>query len=268
MSQTNLNYTGQRLDDSGLLYYHARYYNPAIGRFISADSVVPGNAAGEMDGIALRPLTVDFHESGFVSTLNQENQQPFWFQMSDKQRQDVGDPWGPTNPQSLNRYSYVLNNTMHWTDPSGHATRCFKPGCAGTVYNDTDHSIWVVGSMAGPCNDGHEGVCENVLVEVPTGKSSADVGVYDADAIALSPVNEGQVQGAKLYDFERAHVVSDRDGKVTVVYYNNDPVLAFILRTKDGYTNGWPGYEGKNSRVRGWGIEHIKRVDQDIASTE
>jgi len=27
---------------------------------------------------------------------------------------------GPTNPQSLNRYSYVLNNPMKYTDPSGH----------------------------------------------------------------------------------------------------------------------------------------------------
>ena len=32
VSQTSLNYTGQRLDDSGLLYYHARYYDPALGR--------------------------------------------------------------------------------------------------------------------------------------------------------------------------------------------------------------------------------------------
>jgi RHS repeat-associated protein len=39
---TSLNYTGQRLDGTGLLYYHARYYDPALGRFLSADSVVPG----------------------------------------------------------------------------------------------------------------------------------------------------------------------------------------------------------------------------------
>jgi RHS repeat-associated protein len=41
ISQTTLNYTGQRLDGTGLLYYHARYYDPALGRFISPDSVVP-----------------------------------------------------------------------------------------------------------------------------------------------------------------------------------------------------------------------------------
>ncbi len=27
----------------------------------------------------------------------------------------------PGNPQALNRYAYVLNNTLRYTDPSGHA---------------------------------------------------------------------------------------------------------------------------------------------------
>jgi RHS repeat-associated protein len=34
-------YTGQRLDTTDLYYYGARYYDPAIGRFISADTIVP-----------------------------------------------------------------------------------------------------------------------------------------------------------------------------------------------------------------------------------
>ena len=60
-------FTGQRLDDTGLYYYNARYYDPLIGRFISADSIVS-----------------DFK-----------------------------------NPQAFNRYSYVLNNPLKYTDPSG-----------------------------------------------------------------------------------------------------------------------------------------------------
>lgn len=120
LPQTTLGFTGQRRDGTGLLYYHARMYDPVLARFVSADSVVPSNASGNLGGIALKPLTVDFHEVGFGATLNGENGQPFWFQLSDQQRQHAGDPWGPANPQALNRYSYVLNSPLRWTDPSGH----------------------------------------------------------------------------------------------------------------------------------------------------
>jgi len=40
--QTDVGYTGQRdVVGTGLMYYHARYYHPALGRFISADTIVP-----------------------------------------------------------------------------------------------------------------------------------------------------------------------------------------------------------------------------------
>jgi len=59
--------TGKELDDTGLNYFGARYYDGEIGRFISADSV----------------------EGNFE------------------------------NPQTLNRYSFVLNNPLKYVDPSG-----------------------------------------------------------------------------------------------------------------------------------------------------
>ncbi len=66
---TDYTFTGQKLDAStGLMYYGARYYDAAIGRFAQPDSIVPN----------------------------------------------------PYNPQSLNRYSYALNNPVKYTDPSGH----------------------------------------------------------------------------------------------------------------------------------------------------
>lgn len=37
---TDKQFTGQRLEGTSLYYYDARYYDPAIGRFISADTVV------------------------------------------------------------------------------------------------------------------------------------------------------------------------------------------------------------------------------------
>ncbi|MEZ4707371.1 MAG: RHS repeat-associated core domain-containing protein [Caldilineaceae bacterium] len=38
---TSMDYTGQRRDGSGLLYFQARYYDPAVGVFVSPDSIVP-----------------------------------------------------------------------------------------------------------------------------------------------------------------------------------------------------------------------------------
>jgi hypothetical protein len=73
-----------------------------------------------MHGVAVTPLTVDFHESGFRSKLNSESKAPFWFQMNGDARQQHGSPMGPANPQALNRYSYVQNNPLKYTDPTGH----------------------------------------------------------------------------------------------------------------------------------------------------
>ena len=120
VSATSLNYTGQRLDSTGLLDYHARLYDPALARFVSADSVVPSSASGGLDGVALKGLTTDFHEPGFVATLNGENALGFWFDLSGEAKRNAGVPWGPANPQALNRYSSVLNAPVKATDPSGH----------------------------------------------------------------------------------------------------------------------------------------------------
>ena len=40
--QTDHTFTGQKRDATGLMYYNARYYDPALGTFDSPDSVVPG----------------------------------------------------------------------------------------------------------------------------------------------------------------------------------------------------------------------------------
>lgn len=47
-SPTTMQYTGQRLESSlGLLFYNSRWYDPAAGRFIQADSIVPGGVQGQ-----------------------------------------------------------------------------------------------------------------------------------------------------------------------------------------------------------------------------
>jgi RHS repeat-associated protein len=62
-------FNGEIVDDTNLQYLGARSYDVTLGRFVSADPVVPN----------------------------------------------------PANPQSLNRYSYVLNNPLRYTDPTGYS---------------------------------------------------------------------------------------------------------------------------------------------------
>jgi RHS repeat-associated protein len=100
-----LNYTGQQLDGTGLLYYHARYYDANLGRFISADRLVPD----------------------------------------------------PNDPQDFNRYSYVKNNPVLHTDPTGHVApiRCPPPDCRMrddiSQWSDTAKNLAVAGCFVLGC---------------------------------------------------------------------------------------------------------------------
>lgn len=130
INSTSLNYTGRHLDETGLLYYIARYYDPELSRFVSPDSIVPGIADGKGGSAASvgmaqnHNLTVDFHESEFANEIKEEHTQirekGFWFQRSEDERRDEKDSWGPLNPQTLNRYAYTLNNPVRYNDPTGH----------------------------------------------------------------------------------------------------------------------------------------------------
>jgi RHS repeat-associated protein len=95
---TTNRFTGQRQESavgggSGLYFYNARWYDPALGRFVSADTIVPE----------------------------------------------------PGNPQAWNRYSYVLNSPLRYTDPTGHSY--YDPGCDCMVQtheteNENPELLW------------------------------------------------------------------------------------------------------------------------------
>jgi hypothetical protein len=104
---------------------NSRWYDPALGRFTSPDSILPGvgesgnpNAVGYLGAATYSPLTVDYHESQFLNQLNLENR----FRLQDP---TFRLPPIPTNSLAFDRYAYSLNNPIRYTDPSGHC-----PGCA------------------------------------------------------------------------------------------------------------------------------------------
>jgi RHS repeat-associated protein len=102
---TTKEFTGQRLDSTGLYYYNARYYDPAIGRFISADALSQRAPVGAYIQLS---LSVSYSETSVLIQFNQA-------QREHKYHKD-----GLYNPQLLNRYSYAVNNPMKYTDPTGH----------------------------------------------------------------------------------------------------------------------------------------------------
>jgi RHS repeat-associated protein len=66
---TSYRYTGQRIEQSlGIYFYNSRFYDPQVGRFAQADTVIPN----------------------------------------------------PGDPASFDRYAYVRNNPLRYTDPTGH----------------------------------------------------------------------------------------------------------------------------------------------------
>ncbi len=86
-SPTTYQFTGQRIErDLGLYFYNARWYDPQLGRFIQADTIVPGGVQG------------------------------------------------------LDRYAYVGNNPLRYTDPSGHQI-CDPDGYCGN-YVSIDAQLW------------------------------------------------------------------------------------------------------------------------------
>ncbi len=118
----------------------ARYYNPLIGRFITADTIVPG----------------------------------------------------PHNPQSLNRYSYCLNNPVNRIDPSGHwswkkfwnsfagafvgAAAAVLLGPAGFALVGTTMAGIIGGSLGGAITGGLEGGWKGMLIGAAAGGALGGLG--------------------------------------------------------------------------------------------
>jgi hypothetical protein len=160
-----------------LYWYNSRWYDPLIGRFIQADTIV----------------------------------------------------LGPGNPQALNRYSYVLNNPLRYTDPTGHFTddaiRAYLQGLYGDAWEQywnawqADKGWWgLLGKAQGgdtlyrysfddtgrPSVDSYqfEGEGQTLLTGLSTGKGShTDVGlnnVYANKGVGLAGIHVNKNLGVEF----------------------------------------------------------------------
>ena len=118
---TTYKFTGQRQEGYiNLYWFNSRWYDPALGRFVSPDPIVPGvgeggnpGAVGYLGEYTYSALTVDYHEGQFLAQLNAENNAKI---------QDPGIKLAPvpTITIAFDRYAYSVNNPVGYVDPSGH----------------------------------------------------------------------------------------------------------------------------------------------------
>jgi hypothetical protein len=123
-----------------------------------------------------------------LAQLNAENAftlaHGHWPQLSAAEKRDAKINRGPLNPQQLNRYSYVLNNPLKYTDPDGHDADCAEDfsSCEGAeVVNTSSIDIFVHGERINSETD----LIEEVTVLLRPGQSSIEIGILDVDDIII-----------------------------------------------------------------------------------
>jgi RHS repeat-associated protein len=102
-------FTGKERDAAtGLDYFGARYYASMQGRFTSPDEFTGGLVDPQTGRQVQRPGPLPYADIRY--------------------------------PQSLNKYAYVMNNPLRWTDPDGHCLELFSCTAEGAT----------IGSFVGP----------------------------------------------------------------------------------------------------------------------
>ncbi len=101
---------------------------------------MPGSPSGGIDGIGLAALTTDFSDPMFAAQIVAEQAGAL-----DKKI----DRSGPAHTQALNRYSYVQNNPLKWTDPTGHTWKMTRYAAADLAIGLRDFAKELRGYIGG-----------------------------------------------------------------------------------------------------------------------
>jgi len=187
-SPTNYTYTGQKshVDSFGLLFYNARFYDPALSRFISPDTIIPEN-----QGV-----------------------------------------------QALDRLSYVNNNPLRYTDPTGHRN-CEEDGynCPGDDYKSSNKG-------------GGRGILGIILPE-PTG-NNVELNILAGISIKAEGLDGNPTTVGLLY--YSVGFVTDKEGGLQFYYSKMDTTYQPGSSSHmGGYTSG-PAESDNPTSAFGLGI--------------
>jgi RHS repeat-associated protein len=273
---TDYQFTGQKLDSgTGLYYYGARYYDPVVGRFISADTVAA--TMKDARGAGGRALTVSFSEVKLLDAANKANRSGSG--SNSARRTDGPSSFaagagggsagheGPVTPQVLSRYSYTLNNPVKYVDASGHIVWIPAMLAIGTA-------IGGVGNLANYALNSHgdmtwEGAAQATAIGAGAGLAGTAAGLAAVTfavglgaGAALSAIVGGAASGAAS-NFATNVLVGEPDkfanmgsavfvgGALGGLAGSLAPQRGFNVRLPGSFTKGlgspWGGYVGPNT---------------------
>ena len=217
-----------------LLDYRARYYDPALGRFIGPDTIVPD----------------------------------------------------PVNPQSLNRFAYVYNNPLLYTDPSGHCpdgdTECEYQNCVDAGNDPEVCAVQTGGGEPGSVWIEYDPFPTRLLLlglsaryedmHFRIGNTTVYYGgwVQDADRWVWDNIPSGAgayLQGTATVDYFLGGYVSETGGWVG--NWRSGELSLFLFETGAGGRVGTPGFlsgdvsggplllfgYSSNDALEGWSFE-------------
>jgi RHS repeat-associated protein len=138
---TDYTYTGQKnAPEIGLMFYNARWYDPAIAHFTQADTIIPG--AG--------------------------------------------------SPQAWDRYAYVFNNPLKYTDPSGHWVGADYYDIAGAMTIDEATSFFMMSGQGSYYQvdlvDFRKTFQENLNIPDDKGYMACGIASAVSSGVALEPL--------------------------------------------------------------------------------
>ena len=117
------------------MFYNARWYDPTLGRFAQADTIVPSKEKG-VDPY----LIVSYNETDFLNQLNEHNSEVLAELRGEKDKkvEQIN-----IDSQGFDRFSYTNNNPVNFNDPTGH---CGDPvsGAACMALLPTGPIGWVI----------------------------------------------------------------------------------------------------------------------------
>jgi len=133
-TQTRYGYTGREPDETGLIYYRARYYDPAVGRFVSRDPIGLGGGINQYAYVNGNPVN-------YTDPLGLMAANPQSIMLADGGKNYFSNTMTDIS-NGLTSAVQSLSKVVPGAEAMNNATANFNTGNYGTA------ALWGVGALA------------------------------------------------------------------------------------------------------------------------